>query len=95
MAKTYERIEQLEASAERLHESMVENVRRMRRHEQELRELESQIAVLSEGTPGYRRLDILIRFTRLLLKSDHQMIKTGRSILDFNRAVVDHLNGDE
>lgn len=94
MTATYELIDEINTSAERTHESMVDAARRMRECEQELRQFESQAAALLEGTPERQKLDFLIQTTRREIDDYRFLVDTGRMSLDAGKAFLNHLDGD-
>lgn len=94
MTATYELIDEIKASAERTHESMVDAARSMRECEQELRQFESEAAALPEGTPEREKLDFLIQTTRQEIDDYRFLVDTGRMSLDAGKAFLNHLDGD-
>ncbi|MDC8012274.1 type IV secretory system conjugative DNA transfer family protein, partial [Tahibacter soli] len=88
MAKTYEFIDKVEESAERMHDGMVDAAREAKKYEQKARALESKLATLSPQDPSRGNLIKHLDLVRFLARTAHQDMAVGRQILDADNQVL-------
>ena len=94
MVATYEFIDEIKASGERMHEMMVNAARQVREYRDKAKRLEREIATLSPQDPKREQLMKHLDLVRFLTQTAQGDMVLGRSVLDTDKVLLEHLEGE-